>query len=247
MNKTTKEHCLSIVIPAYNEEAVIKKTLDRIAEYLEVKYPSYEIIVVCDGCKDNTARLAGDAANANQRIRVLDRKTNMGKGFSVRQGCLEANGNYVIFTDADLSTPIDEIDKLLKWLEDGYDIAIGSRALEESDIQIRQAWYRELMGKIFNLFVQIFAIKGIKDTQCGFKGFKKEAALKIFRLQTINGFSFDVEVLYIARMVGYSIKEVPVRWLNRAASKVNPLTHPLQMLTDLIRIRIRGWKGAYEG
>ena len=246
MNKKTKEPYLSIVIPAYNEEAVIKNTLDRVAEYLEGRYPSYEIIVVCDGCKDDTAKVAEEVARANHRIQIQDRKTNMGKGFSVRQGCLEAKGEYVIFTDADLSTPIEEIEKLLKWLTEGYDIAIGSRALEESDIQIRQAWYREIMGKIFNLFVQTFAIKGIKDTQCGFKGFKKEAARRIFQMQTINGFSFDVEVLYIASMLGYSIKEVPVRWLNRAASKVNPLIHPLQMLTDLIRIRFRGLKGAYE-
>lgn len=233
------ETYLSIIIPAYNEEAVIKNTLDRVGEYLEGRYPSYEIIVVCDGCKDNTAGLAEEAAKDNLKIQVLDRKINMGKGFSVRQGCLEAKGNYVIFTDADLSTPIDEIEKLLRCLEDGYDIAIGSRALKKSDIQIRQAWYREIMGKIFNLFVQTFAIKGIKDTQCGFKGFKKEVARKIFQRQTINGFGFDVEVLYIAKRLGYRIKEVPVRWLNRAASKVNPLIHPLQMLTDLIRIRFR--------
>jgi dolichyl-phosphate beta-glucosyltransferase len=246
LNKKTKEPYLSIVIPAYNEEAFIKNTLDRVGEYLNGRYPSYEIIVVCDGCKDNTAEVAKEAAKDNLKIRVLDRKTNMGKGFSVRQGCLEAKGDYVIFTDADLSTPIDEIEKLLKSLEEGYDIAIGSRALKESDIQIRQAWYREIMGKIFNLLVQTFAIKGIRDTQCGFKGFKKEVARKIFQRQTINGFGFDVEVIYIARVLGYNIKEVPVRWLNRAASKVNPLTHSFQMLTDLIRIRLRGFKGAYE-
>ena len=237
---------LSIVIPAYNEEALIEKTLNDVTQYLEKSGSSYEIIVVCDGCKDDTDRLAEYAAKANNKIRVLSRKANMGKGFSVRQGCLEAKGDYIIFTDADLSTPIDEIEKLLKWLEGGYDIAIGSRALKESDILIHQAWYREIMGKTFNLFVRAIAIKGIKDTQCGFKGFKKEAVQKVSTRPTINGFSFDVEVLYIATRLGYKIKEVPIRWLNRAASKVNPLTHPLQMLTDLLRIRIRGWKGAYE-
>ena len=234
---------ISIVIPAYNEEALIEKTLNDVTLYLEKSGFSYEIIVVCDGCKDKTARLAGEIAKKNNKVRVIDRKVNVGKGFSVRQGCLKAKGAYIIFTDADLSTPIDEIEKLLKCLERGYDIAIGSRALKESDIRIHQVWYREIMGKTFNLFVQAIAIKGIKDTQCGFKGFKKEAALKIFQMQTIKGFGFDVEVLYIAKRLGYRIKEVPVRWLNRAASKVNPLTHPLQMLTDLIRIRFRGWKG----
>ncbi|OHE55641.1 MAG: hypothetical protein A2Z47_00195 [Thermodesulfovibrio sp. RBG_19FT_COMBO_42_12] len=242
MDKKYKEPSLSIVIPAYNEEAVIKNTLDRAGKYLEGRYPPYEIIVVCDGCKDNTARLAEEAGKANHRIRVLDRKTNMGKGFSVRQGCLEAKGKYIIFTDADLSTPIDEIEKLLKWLEEGYDIAIGSRGLSESDIQIRQPWYRETMGKIFNLFVQAIAIRGISDTQCGFKGFKRDVAKDVFKRQTINGFGFDVELLYIARRLGYSIKEVPVRWLNRQASRVNPLVHPIQMLFDLIKIRIGGWK-----
>jgi len=242
LDKKYKEPSLSIVIPAYNEEAVIKNTLDRAGKYLEGRYPPYEIIVVCDGCKDNTARLAEEAGKANHRIRVLDRKTNMGKGFSVRQGCLEAKGKYIIFTDADLSTPIDEIEKLLKWLEEGYDIAIGSRGLSESDIQIRQPWYRETMGKIFNLFVQAIAIRGISDTQCGFKGFKRDVAKDVFKRQTINGFGFDVELLYIARRLGYSIKEVPVRWLNRQASRVNPLVHPIQMLFDLIKIRIGGWK-----
>ena len=237
---------LSIVIPAYNEEALIEKTLNDVTQYLEKSGSSYEIIVVCDGCKDDTDRLAEYAAKANNKIRVLSRKANMGKGFSVRQGCLEAKGDYIIFTDADLSTPIDEIEKLLKWLEEGYDIVIGSRALKESDIQIHQAWYREIMGKTFNLFVQAIAIKGIKDTQCGFKGFKKEAMQKVFARQTINGFSFDVEVLYIAGKFGYKIKEVPIRWLNRKESKVNPLIHSLQMMIDLIRIRILDWKGAYE-
>ena len=246
MNKKTNEPYLSIVIPAYNEEALIEKTLNDVTLYLEKSGFSYEIIVVCDGCKDKTALLAGEIAKKNNRVSVIDRKVNRGKGYSVKQGCLDASGDYVIFTDADLSTPIDEIEKLLKWLQEGYDIAIGSRALKESDIQIHQAWYREIMGKTFNLFVQAIAIKGIKDTQCGFKGFKKEAMQKVFARQTINGFSFDVEVLYIAGKFGYKIKEVPIRWLNRKESKVNPLIHSLQMMIDLIRIRILDWKGAYE-
>src|SRR4030066_1959136 len=233
---------LSIIIPAYNEEALIEKTLNDVTLYLEKSGFSYEIIVVCDGCKDKTALLAGEIAKKNNRVSVIDRKVNRGKGYSVKQGCLDASGDYVIFTDADLSTPIDEIEKLLKWLQEGYDIAIGSRGLKESDIQIRQPWYRETMGKIFNLFVQAIAIRGISDTQCGFKGFKRDVAKDVFKRQTINGFGFDVELLYIARRLGYKIREVPVRWLNRAASRVNPLVHPIQMLFDLIKIRIGGWK-----
>lgn len=236
---------LSIVIPAYNEEAVIEKTLREVVGYLEEKSLSYEIIVVCDGCKDNTASIAEGFVKVNDRISVIDRKTNMGKGFSVKEGCLNAEGEYVIFTDADLSTPIGEVEKLLKWLKDSYDIAIGSRGLKESDIKIHQPWYRETMGKVFNLFVQILVMRGIKDSQCGFKGFKKEVAQKIFRRQTINGFGFDVEILYIARKFGYRIKEVPVRWANRKESRVNPLIHSIQMLTDLIRIRFLDRKGTY--
>lgn len=237
---------ISIVIPAFNEETVIVNTLEKVSEYLEGRYPSYEIIVVCDGCKDNTAKLAEDASQGNRKIRVLDRKINKGKGFSVRQGCLEAKGNYIIFTDADLSTPIDEIERLMKWLETGFDIAIGSRAFRESDIQIHQPWYRETMGKIFNLFVQAIAVRGIRDTQCGFKGFKRDAAIDVFQRQTIYGFGFDVELLFIAGRLEYKVKEFPVRWLNRAESRVNPFTHPLQMLSELVKIRFQGWKGAYE-
>ncbi len=237
---------LSIVIPAYNEGEIISDTLKRAVNYLNKRFDSYEVIVVCDGCQDRTASMAQEAAKVDSHIRVIDRPTNLGKGFSVKEGALSASGDYIIFTDADLSTPIEEIDKLLKWLAKGCDIVIGSRALEESDIQIHQPWYRERMGKMFNILVQTLALRGIKDTQCGFKGFRKDIAEKVFPLQTLSGFGFDVELLYIAKKHGYEIKEIPVRWLNRAASKVNPLTHSSQMFLDLIRIRIRDIKGGYE-
>jgi dolichyl-phosphate beta-glucosyltransferase len=237
---------LSLTIPTYNEEEVIDNTLKTVVQHLVKGAYSYEIIVVCDGCRDNTASLAQEAARNNSHIKVINRQTNMGKGFSVKEGALSAGGEYIIFTDADLSTPIEEIDKLLKWMEEGYDIVIGSRALAESDIQVHQPWYREKMGKTFNLFVQALAVRGIKDTQCGFKGFRKDVAEKIFPLQTINGFGFDVELLYLAKKYGYTIKEIPVRWINREASRVNPLTHSSQMFLDLIRIRMRDIKGKYE-
>ncbi len=237
---------LSLIIPTYNEEEVIDNTLKTVVQYLVNGVYSYEIIVVCDGCRDNTASLAHEAARKNRHIKVINRQMNMGKGFSVKEGALSAGGEYIIFTDADLSTPIEEIDKLLKWMEKGYDIVIGSRALAESDIQVHQPWYREKMGKTFNLFVQALAVRGIKDTQCGFKGFRKDVAEKIFPLQTINGFGFDVELLYLAKKYGYTIKEIPVCWINREASKVNPLTHSFQMFLDLVRIRICDIKGKYE-
>jgi dolichyl-phosphate beta-glucosyltransferase len=237
---------LSLIIPTYNEEEIIGSTLKTAVQYLDKGVYSYEIIVVCDGCRDNTASLAQEAAKKNSNIKVINRRINRGKGFSVKEGVLSAHGSYIIFTDADLSTPIDEINKLIKMFEEGYAVVIGSRALVESDVQIHQPWYREGMGKIFNILVQALAVRGIKDTQCGFKGFRKDVAEKIFPLQTINGFGFDVELLYLAKKHSYTIKEIPVRWLNRAASKVNPLTHSSQMFLDLIRIRIRDIKGRYE-
>ncbi|HBG47000.1 MAG TPA: hypothetical protein DDW94_08435 [Deltaproteobacteria bacterium] len=236
---------LSVIIPAYNEEALIGTSLKKAVDYLSLKFPSYEIIVVCDGCKDSTPAIALNAASVNPRIKVIDRKENRGKGYSVKEGCLAASGEYVLFTDADLSTPMEEIGKLTHELEAGADIAIGSRAHPASEIMVHQAWLRESMGKVFNLFVRVFALKGLKDTQCGFKGFKREAARKIFPMQTIDGFSFDVEVLYIALKYGYLIREVPVKWLNRPDSRVNALLHPLQMLIDLVKIRFRDMKGAY--
>ena len=236
---------LSLIIPAYNEGEVIASTLTAVVNHLDKSAYAYEVIVVCDGCRDKTASIVREAAKKHDAIKVIDRKKNRGKGFSIKEGILASRGDYLVFTDADLSTPIEEIDQLLHLLDDDYDIVIGSRALAESDIQIHQPWYRETMGKIFNLLVQALAVRGIKDTQCGFKGFRKEAAETIFPLQTIYGFGFDVELLYIAKKHGFSIKEVPVRWLNREASRVNPLTHSSQMFLDLLRIRAGDVKGRY--
>lgn len=241
-----KECFLSIVIPAYNEEKRILPTLDKICTYLSKQDFSYEVIVVDDGSADNTLHVVKNFACSDNHVVILANDLNNGKGYSVRKGMLSARGKYVFFTDADLSTPIEEIEKCLPYLTNGYDVVIGSRSIPGSNITVRQPWYREKMGKIFNFMVDLVLLKGITDTQCGFKGFKKEVVKTVFSMCSIDGFSFDVEALYLSRKLNFKIKEVPVRWENSALSKVNPVRHSLQMFNDLIRIKIKDFKGCYR-
>lgn len=226
---------ISIVIPAYNEERRIKQTLQKILKFFKKKNIEFEIIVVSDGSADNTVKIV--RSFKNKLIRIIDYKRNYGKGYCVRKGMLEAKGDIILFSDADLSTPIKEIDKFITYFDQGYDVVIGSRVLKDSDIKIRQPFYREWLGRIFNFVVQMIAIKGIKDTQCGFKAFTHSAAKKIFNLQKLNGFSFDVEALYIGEKLGYRIKEVGVTWVNSDSSKVNPLKDSIKMFKDVIKIK----------
>jgi|SRR3989304_9777847 len=228
---------LSVVIPAYNEASRIGRTLDRICGYMNGRDSLYDVIVVDDGSDDHTVRIVRDFMGRYPAISLLQNGVNRGKGYSVRRGILHSGGSYVLVSDADLSTPIEEIDRLYKALEDGYDIAIGSRALLESVILEEQPWYRQLMGKTFNKFVQGIAVKGISDTQCGFKLFKGDAARAIFSRQRIDRFAFDVEALYLAKRMGFSIREVPVVWINSPDSKVRIFRDSLQMLNDLVKIR----------
>jgi dolichyl-phosphate beta-glucosyltransferase len=249
MNKTPRQdkdsEFLSVIIPCYNEEKLIEDTLDTVTAYLAKSGYSHEIIVVDDGSRDNTAGIVSRFAKRCPRVKLLENGRNRGKGFSVRTGVLKASGELVCFSDADLSTPIEEVEKLLYWIRQGFDIAIGSRSLEDSEVELHQPWWREMMGRTFNLFVRIMAVRGIKDTQCGFKCFRGPVAGELFSRQVLDGFSFDVESLFIARKLGYSVKEVPVRWINRAESKVNPVTSSLEMLRDLFRIRLRNLFGGY--
>jgi dolichyl-phosphate beta-glucosyltransferase len=233
---------ISVVIPAYNEEKRIGKTLRRVISYLNKRKDDYEIIVVDDCSKDRTVEVVKFLKN--KRLRVLKNRCNLGKGGSVKHGMLSAKKKYVLFSDADLSTPIEEIEKFEK-LKDKYDILIGSRALKESDIKIKQPFYRILMGKTFNLIVNILVVWGVKDTQCGFKWFRKDVVKKIFPKQTFNGFSFDVELLFIAKKYGYSIKEIPVTWLNSPDSKVSAVKDSIKMFLDLVKIRINDLRGKY--
>jgi dolichyl-phosphate beta-glucosyltransferase len=237
---------LSVVVPAYNEAKRIGATLKKIHEYLLTKNYRSEIIVVDDGSTDDTIRLLRKTVQEMPFIRLIENGVNRGKGYSVRAGMLNSQGEIILFSDADLSTPIQELDKLAVWFDRGYDIAIASRALSESEILVRQPWPRELMGKTFNKLVQLLTVSGIMDTQCGFKLFKKEAARVLFEKQTVCGFGFDVEILFMANKNGYRIKEVPVRWVNSPDSRVHIVKDSFSMLCDLVRIRTQYLTGKYR-
>jgi dolichyl-phosphate beta-glucosyltransferase len=229
---------LSIIIPAYNEERRIANTLDRISRFLKTKDYSYEVILVDDGSVDWTVSVAGNSVLAKEgRLKVVKNHANKGKGFSVRSGILNSAGEYVLFSDADLSTPIEEMDKLFNSMKEGYDVVIGSRALEGSLVSVHQPWYREIMGKTFNFFVKALLMRGFNDTQCGFKLFKGDVAREIAGDMKTEGFCFDVEMLYLAKIKGYNIREIGVMWENSPESKVRLISSPLSMLTDLFNIK----------
>jgi dolichyl-phosphate beta-glucosyltransferase len=200
---------------------------------------SYEIIVIDDCSTDNTTGMVEGWAKANNPVVILRNEKHMGKGYSVRRGMLEGRGEFLFFSDADLSTPIEEIEKLMPWFRKGFDVVIGSRGLPDSNVVKHQPFYREKSGRIFNVLVQLLILRGIKDTQCGFKCFRRTAGQTIFQRQTLNGFCFDVEALFIASQSGYRIKEVPISWYNEKGTKVNFLTDSLKMFLDLLRIRIK--------
>jgi dolichyl-phosphate beta-glucosyltransferase len=237
---------LSVVIPAYNESGIIRETLNDLAEYFIKKPYLFEFIIVNDCSTDQTAELVKSLSAAKPFIRLINNQPNMGKGFSVKSGVLAARGDYILFKDADLSTPLVELEKMLPLLADGCDVAIGSRALAGSKLFVKQHWFRQSMGKAFNVFVKLLVFSGINDTQCGFKCFKKEAAQRIFSLQRISGFCFDVEILYIAKKLGFKIKEIPVSWSNRRDSRVRICRDPLKMFWDLFRIKINQLRGVYD-
>lgn len=236
---------ISVIVPAYNEAQRLPKTLPHLWRALHRRFSSFEIIVVDDGSRDTTAEIVSDFGNVHSEVRLLRSDRNRGKGNAVRMGILEAVGRHVLFSDADLSTPLKEVRKLQNALAEGYDVAIGSRASHEAKILKCQPFYRILMGKTFNRIVRIMAVPGIRDTQCGFKCFPRHIAREIFGCCRVDGFGFDVEVLYIARHKGLQIKEVGVLWRNSPMSKVNPILHPLHMLWDLFRIRLYGFWGCY--
>jgi len=228
---------ISIVIPAYNEEKRIGKTLERVYEYFKKKKTEFEIIVVDDGSNDRTVEIVEKFSSDKKEIRILKHEKNMGKGKAVKTGILDAKGNLILFTDADLSTPIEEFEKLKKAIENGYDIAIGSRGLKDSKIVIPQPFYRRIIGRIFPLLVKLIVIKDFKDTQCGFKLFKKEVAKKIFSQLKTEGFAFDVEVLARGKKENFKIAEVGVLWYNSPESKVSILKSPFKMFLELNRIK----------
>jgi len=230
---------ISIVVPAYNEEARIGPTVERIRVYLAARGGDWELLVVDDGSTDRTIEVATAAAGGDRRVRVLAQPRNRGKGAAVRAGVLAAAKERVLFSDADLATPIDELAKLEARLDAGADVAIASRALPDSDIRTRQHPAREAMGRTFNLIVRALLLGGVRDTQCGFKLFTRAAANDLFSRATLDGFAFDVEILLLARG-RWSVDEVPVTWQHVDESKVSPGTDATRMFVDLLRLRLRG-------
>ena len=236
---TRVQQSLSIVIPAYNEAERLPRSLARIFSWLDESGTDAEVIVVDDGSRDATLHVAQGLAANEARLRVLGLGRNRGKGAAVRRGVEAAERDWILFSDADLSTPIEEVLRLAEAIEAGSDIAIGSRDVAESDIERHQPWYREAMGRTFNRIVQTLAMPGIADTQCGFKLFSAAAAKRSFARMTIEGFAFDVEVLFIARRLRYDIAEVGVRWINDDRTTVDPVWDSARMLLDVARIRYR--------
>jgi dolichyl-phosphate beta-glucosyltransferase len=228
---------LSVVIPTFNKASRIAASLETIRAYLAAKPIAAEIVVVDDGSSDGTAEAARAALAGRVPHRIIGRARNMGKGASVREGVLAAAGEVILFCDDDLSTPIDELDKALAALESGADVVIGSRALPGSDIRVRQRRPREWMGKAFNLLVRLFVLKGYRDTQCGFKAFRRGPAKDIFGSLRTPGFGFDVEVLVLCRERGYRVAEIPVAWCDVRPSRVRILKGSWGMIKDLRRIR----------
>jgi dolichyl-phosphate beta-glucosyltransferase len=229
---------ITIVIPAYNEQVRIGLTLVRTLEYLQARHPRFELLVVDDGSRDGTIQVVEEIAARDPRVRTLRQPQNRGKGAAVRRGVLEARGRHILFMDADLATPVEELDTLFVWTNRGYEVVIGSRGLPDSDIRERQPRARELMGRVFNLLVRSVLLGGFKDTQCGFKLFERSAARDLFSRQKLDGFAFDVEVLLLAKERGYRIAEVPVVWYHAPNSKVAPVVDSTRMLGDLLRLRL---------
>lgn len=235
---------LSIIIPSYNEELRLPATLDRIAAYLSTCGREAEVLVVDDGSKDGTAAVAEYFRIKIPTLRVVSNGVNRGKGYSVRHGMREARGCIALFTDADLSAPIEEADKLIHALET-HDVAIGSRAMDRSLISVHESPLREFAGIIFNKIVRIILWLPFVDTQCGFKAFRRERCGIIFEQQRIERFGFDPELLYLARHHGLHATEIPVRWGHSPATKVNMLRDSLQMFADVFTIRWNALLGRY--
>lgn len=229
---------LSIVVPAYNETRRILPTVATILRYMEARHPSFEVLVVDDGSSDGTAALVAEHFAGDPHLRVLGYPTNRGKGYAVRFGFAHAQGDFVLFSDADLSTPIDEVEKMLAAAERGGDVVIGSRAHGEAEIRERQPFFREAGGKLFNVLVRLLVLPDLHDTQCGFKLFRRAVIAPVLPSMGIDGFAFDVEMLALARAAGARIVEVPVVWTNSPSSRVR-LSAAARAYVDLLRIRRR--------
>lgn len=255
MNAASARPFLSVVVPAYNEESRLPQTLQRVSEYLsEQSYPS-EVVVVDDGSRDRTADIVKAFAKTHPNVQLI-RNDHRGKGYAVRTGALQARGEVVLFFDADSSTPIEDVEKLLPWFERGYGIVIGSREGAGAH-RISEPFYRHVMGRVFNSLVRLMTVHGIQDTQCGFKALRGDLAKKIFAKSRLYGenarrvtdamvTAYDVEVLFLGQKLGQQIKEVPVEWRYGTESKVNPLKDSWRNFRDVVLVRWNDSKGLYN-
>lgn len=231
---------LSIVIPAYNEALRLGPTLQRVVEYLRSQGLRYEVLVVDDGSTDATSEVARKFSALD--VRLLRQDVNRGKGAVIRVGVLASRGREVLLLDADLSTPIEELEKLRPHLAEAP-VVLGSRAVAGSDISQHQPFYREMMGRTFNLIIRVLGVRGLRDTQCGFKLLAGDVARQLFSELQIERFAYDVELVWLARKHGYRVVEVGVRWADSSSSRVDPVSDSLRMLWDVLVMRLRGSRG----
>ncbi len=235
---------LSIIIPAYNEESRLPESLEQVVQFVATQSYPIEVIVVNNNSRDRTGEIAEQFAQQHPFARALH-EPRQGKGAAVRAGMLAASGYYLMFCDADFSMPVEEVSKFVPPHIDGYDVAIASREIPGSR-RVGEPEYRHLMGRVFNLIVRLLAIPRIQDTQCGFKAFRREVAQDVFARQTIDGWGFDVEVLFIALRHGYALVEVPVTWYYKAQSRVSPIRDSVKMVLEILKVRLNAWRGVYE-
>ena len=240
------EPTYSIVIPAYNENRRIAASLDQVFAFLQAENWDAEVIVVNDGSRDDTAEIVRGYAQRHPAVRLVENPGNRGKGYSVRNGMLHAGGAFVLFTDADLSAPIAEAEKLFAALRAGADVAFGSRWARRELQMIAQPFYRRVLGRIFNLLLRVMLGLPYKDTQCGFKAFTRAAAQAVFPRQTRERWGFDPEILYIARRQGLKVVEVPVEWSHAGYSQLHPFRDGMRMFHDILRVRWNAWMGRYR-
>ena len=236
----------SLIIPAYNEGERLGATLDRVLAYVAAQGWDAEVLVVNDGSRDQTADLVRSRAQAHPQLRLIENPGNRGKGYSVRNGMLNATGEILLFSDADLSSPIEEANKLFAALAAGADVAIGSRWLQPETQTHRQSLLRQFYGRLFNLALRILLGLNFKDTQCGFKAFTRDAARAIFPLQRIERWGFDPELLYLARRAGLKVQEVPVAWAHVEGTRLSPLRDGIRMFGEVLKIRGNAITGKYS-
>jgi len=235
----------SVIIPAYNEEKRLPSTLESVHKYLTDTERSFEIIVVDDGSVDKTKEVVNAFAADHCGLRLITHSPNMGKGFSVREGMMRAEGDLLLLDDADGASPIEELVRLEDAIKNGADVAIGSRAKPSDETVVNALSHRKHIGNTFNMIVQTLLLPGLFDTQCGFKMFKREVAHDLFSIARLDRYAFDVEILYLAKEKGYQIAEVPINWTNVEGSKINLVTDPMNMLAEIAKIFLGKWFGRY--